>query len=301
MTTGEIVKAPAHQAMMEMPSSAVELREYLQQAKGALQRARNAQEKLDVKDYAEKIKVFAMVGGFASIQTEATIIIRQAERDIALAHTATQGGDRRSEDFQSATAGPLKSPVPDRTLRRWKAIYSPLAEGEFEQICLNAELHEMPLTHAAIAQWLEETRGETSLDVEEQTADEQPADEEPKEKKPRKKAVKKEEPVKEHETEDPPEQLPDDPNLEQENAELKAEVSDLRSELRMWEKDAGRDETERIHQLHTLNTLNDAQKSQIFNLHSVINDLKAKLKRANAFIEKQKATIAKLDKGGDSC
>ncbi len=126
----------------------------LERAYVALQDARNDFERLIVRDKAQAIAAAAAVLKRRHIQTEASVLVASAEREIAKANPPEQGRRRDLEDNEVDETGDnfyfRGVEVDQRLVQNIRAAHAVLTDEQFEAVAEKAREQGEPLTRTAL-------------------------------------------------------------------------------------------------------------------------------------------------------
>ena len=129
--------------MEEMSDLAVV--EWVDQARSALQVARDNFERVRIRDQAKAVQEAAAVLGRRDVQVQASVLVQEAERAIAKANPPRQG-ERTDLNF-----GLREPEVSKDLIRNVRKAHDPIEDTEFEQIVEQAVDEGVPLTRKALA------------------------------------------------------------------------------------------------------------------------------------------------------
>ena len=118
--------------------------EWLDQARVALQVARDNFERVRVRDQAKAVQEAAAVLNRSDIQFEASVLVQEAERAIAQANPPRQG-ERTDLNF-----GLREPEVSKDLIRNVRKAHDPIGNDEFEEIVAQAKEEMQPLTRKAL-------------------------------------------------------------------------------------------------------------------------------------------------------
>ena len=121
--------------------------EWVDTARNALVMARDNFERVRIRDHAKAVQEAAAVLGRRDIQVQASVLVQEAEREIAKANPSKgHGGDRRSKGF-NVVRDDLE--IKPSTMRDIRQGHEPIEDTEFEEIVEEATVEGVPLTRKA--------------------------------------------------------------------------------------------------------------------------------------------------------
>ena len=123
--------------------------EWLDQARAALQVARDNFERVRVRDHVKAVQEAAAVLGHRDIQVQASVLVQEAEREIAKANppmSYSEAGARKGK--KPVTPG--NGLISGSNLRRIRLAHDQIDDDEFEEIVGQATDEGVPLTRKAL-------------------------------------------------------------------------------------------------------------------------------------------------------
>ena len=273
-----------------LPATPDVLEHQLQIIADALALATTEMEKIYLKDATTKYSALAElarkmgIDGYAKIESQATILGRRIEREIALSQIDSRGGDRRSAEFQQRPRSKTKNRGYSKTtITNWRYIHTTIPDDTFADICAERAEHVRVLLQKDLKAIADKIRK---------------ANEPPKEKQEDEPTGVEDVPAEETEYGNDVTEIE---KLELENQQLKEEIQDLRMEIQAWQNDARWDDEERINQMNILNRTCNTQETTIWNLEATSGELRKKLSGAVGINKKHEKTIATLKEATARC
>ena len=123
--------------------------EWVDQARNALQLARDNFERVRVRDQAKAVQEAAAVLDRRDIQVEASILVQEAERAVAKANPPVSSEEAGRRTGKKGVP-PEDTLIKPSTLRNIRQAHVALADEEFEEMIEQAEEEEIPLTRKAL-------------------------------------------------------------------------------------------------------------------------------------------------------
>ena len=120
----------------------------LDEARHALTVARNNFERLCVRHHARAVEAAAAGLGRREIQVEASVLVQEAEREIAKANPANPGGKGTSN--KSSVMQDNATPLSAGVIRQMRLAHDSIEDEEFAEIIVAATKNKEPLTRKTL-------------------------------------------------------------------------------------------------------------------------------------------------------
>lgn len=141
----------------------------IEQGRAALVACRNDFERLQVRDQAKAAVAAAAILKRRDIQTQASILVAAAEREIAKANPPEKRGPKSDEmDGQIDLDGNSFVPQEDETirpstLRNFRSTHDNITDEDFEEICAAAEAKQEPVTRQTFRKVAKQHKAEAKV------------------------------------------------------------------------------------------------------------------------------------------